>query len=67
MQIDDKELQEFITLYESEFGDKLAKLEASEVAGNLAELYTLLSEPLPEEQRTTATPGSDPAGPASHS
>lgn len=64
MQIDDKELQEFMALYEAEFGERLSKDDASEAAGNLAELYALLSEPLPEEHRPSVSPDSNPAYPA---
>ena len=65
MQIDDKELQEFMALYEAEFGEKLSENEAGEVAGNLAELYSLLAEPLSGEQRPVTTPMSSPDDPAS--
>lgn len=65
MQVSDEELQEFTALYESEFGEKLSKAEASEVAGNLAEFYSLLAEPLPGEKCPVTTPKSGPDDPAS--
>ena len=64
MQVSEEELQEFTALYEAEFGEKLSKSEASEIAGNLAELYSLLAEPLPDEKRSVNTPKSGPDDPA---
>ena len=62
MQISDEDLEEFMRLYTAEFGERLSKEEASEVAGRFVDLYTLLAEPLPSEQEGAAEPfAEDPA------
>ncbi len=65
MQISDEDLEEFTRLYAAEFGEKLSKAEASEIAGRFVDLYTLLAEPLPSEQEGAAMPQPhNPAPPA---
>ncbi len=49
MQLSGEDIDEFMDLYEKEFGERLLKDEASEVARNFAGLYELLAEPLPSE------------------
>ncbi len=55
MRISDEDLEEFKRIYAAEFGEELSQAEASEAASNLVDLYMLLSEPLPSEQKTSAT------------
>lgn len=49
MQVDNSDVQEFRTLYTAEFGEELSIKEATEIAGRVADLYTLLAESLPSE------------------
>lgn len=63
MLISDAELEEFKKRYKAAFGVELSQAEASEAAGNLAELYLFLSKPLPSEQEKSATPQEEELGP----
>jgi hypothetical protein len=47
--ISEEHLQEFMRIYEQEFGESLSHAEASEMAARLVDLYELLLEPLPSE------------------
>jgi hypothetical protein len=49
MQLGDKDLAEFIELYEAEFEEPLSHEEARDMVSRLLVLYELLSKPLPEE------------------
>lgn len=50
MKINDSDIQEFITIYQEEFGEELSFAEASEIAFRLFSLYTLLTGVLPGEK-----------------
>jgi hypothetical protein len=54
MQISDEDLAEFRLRYTQEFGEELSDAEASEMAARVTDLYSLLAESLPSEQRSTA-------------
>jgi hypothetical protein len=58
MKISDQMLDEFALLYEKEFGEKLARVEASEIASRVLTLYQLLARKLPCER-----PASGPTPP----
>ena len=45
----DKELDEFIAIYEEEFGEEISRKEASEMAFRLLTFYELLARKLPNE------------------
>jgi hypothetical protein len=49
MPISDRQLQEFIELYEQECGERLPREEARAMLSRLVELYVRLAEPLPGE------------------
>jgi hypothetical protein len=49
MPISDRQLQEFIDLYEQECGERLPPEEARAMLLRLVELYVRLAEPLPGE------------------
>jgi hypothetical protein len=51
MRITDDAVNEFIQLYEEEFGERLSGPEARELASNLCELYLILLSPTPSEQK----------------
>lgn len=51
MRINDSDLQEFIAIYQEEFGETLSLAEASEFAFRLVNLYTQLTKALPSEQK----------------
>lgn len=55
MQISDEILDEFILLYEEEFGETLGRPEASEVASRVLTLYELLARKLPSERPAPET------------
>ena len=55
MQISNDDLEEFKALYAAEFGKELSDEDASEFAGRVADLYTLLAETLPSEQERLPT------------
>lgn len=54
MKISDPDLQEFIAIYQEEFGEKLSLAEASEITFRLVSLYTQLTKALPSERRADA-------------
>lgn len=56
MLISDADIEEFRKRYKAAFGVELSQAEASEAAGNLAELYLFLSQPLPSEQGERTKP-----------
>lgn len=56
-QISDEELDEFIAIYEDEYGEKLDREDAREVARRLLTLVHLLARKLPHEH--TVTPRGD--------
>jgi hypothetical protein len=65
MQVSKEDLKEFRMLYAKEFGEELSDEEASEMAGRVAGLYSLLAEPLPSEQGSTAMRPYEETGPPS--
>ena len=64
MLISNEDLEDFKRRYEDAFGVKLSQAEASEAAGNLAELYLFLSQPLPSEQKKSTMPQGEDQRPA---
>lgn len=60
MPITPERLQEFRRLYEKEFGESISEDEAREIAPRLVELYMMLAQQLPSEQRA-ATPPEPPS------
>lgn len=62
MQVSDEDLKEFQALYAAEFGEELSDEEASEMAGRVTDLYSLLAEPLPSEVASTVTPPAEESG-----
>ena len=60
MNINNEDLQEFAKLYREAFGEYISEKDALEMASDLADLYTLLAEPLPSEQ---SNPMLHPEGP----
>jgi hypothetical protein len=50
MTFEDKDLNEFLTLYEEEFGERLSEQDASYMASRLVTLYEALARPLPSEK-----------------
>lgn len=56
MQISAVNLDEFITLYRTEFGKDLSQKEALEMAMGLIHLYSILYRPLPDEYGDRSTP-----------
>ena len=59
MQISDDALDEFITLYQAEFGKDISREDALEMAIRLLNLYQLIMRPLPHERSDRATPLSE--------
>lgn len=53
MRLSDTDLQEFIAIYQEEFGEILSLAEASEMAFRMVSLYTQLTKALPSEQHIT--------------
>lgn len=60
MKISATDLQEFIAIYQEEFGETLSLAEASEIAFRLVNLYTQLTKALPSEQKDVASGESSP-------
>ncbi len=58
MILSDEDIQEFCDLYEGEYGERLSKEEASEIAWRLVDLYVSLAEALPSEHPTPPKPQS---------
>lgn len=58
MPISAVDLDEFITLYRTEFGKDISPKEALEMATRLIHLYLILYRPLPDEYGDQATPPS---------
>lgn len=54
MKLSNTDLQEFIAIYQEEFGETLSLAEASEMAFRLVNLYTQLTKTLPSEQKDTS-------------
>jgi hypothetical protein len=50
MTFEDKDLEEFQTMYEEEFGEPISGQEASYIASRLVMLYEALARPLPSEK-----------------
>jgi hypothetical protein len=50
MTFEDKDLKEFLKLYEEEFGEPLPGQDASSMASRLVMLYEALARPLPSEK-----------------
>jgi len=50
MSFEDKDLKEFQTLYEQEFGEPISEQDASYMASRLVTLYEALARPLPSEK-----------------
>lgn len=48
MKVPDTAIEEFKELYEQEFGERISRAEAAEMASNVMLLYRLLSRTLPE-------------------
>jgi hypothetical protein len=53
MEVDDRDIQEFIRLWKEEFKETLSPKDARQCASQLLELYGVLASPLPEERRTS--------------
>jgi hypothetical protein len=51
MDLDDRDIQEFIQLWKEEFKETLSPAVARQCASQLLELYGVLASPLPEERR----------------
>jgi hypothetical protein len=54
MQLDETDIREFKELWEREFGETLSDETSREYASNLLTFFTVLAEPLPSEQGTSA-------------
>jgi len=64
MQSDDKELEEFMALYQTEFGKEISRQDALEMATRLINLYLTIYRPLPGERCGGAMrPSGDHRGP----
>ena len=50
MDLDDRDIQEFIQLWKGEFKEMLSPADARQCASQLLELYGVLASPLPEER-----------------
>jgi hypothetical protein len=50
MTFEDKDLKEFQTIYEEEFGEAISGQEVSYIASRLVTLYEALARPLPSEE-----------------
>lgn len=50
MQISDETIEEYIQIYEEDFGKKLSVAEAREIITRVVILYEVLYRPLPGEQ-----------------
>jgi hypothetical protein len=53
MELDDREIQEFIQLWKEEFNETLPPKDARQCASQLLELYGVLASPLPAEFRNS--------------
>ena len=53
MQISDEALNEFIAIYEAEFGEEISRKDANEMALSVLRLYELLARKLPNKSLTT--------------
>lgn len=62
MKFSDPDLQEFIAIYQEEFGDTLSLAEASEMAFRLVNLYMQLTKALPSEQKDASSGVALPSG-----
>jgi hypothetical protein len=51
MDLDDRDIQEFIQLWKEEFKEDFSPADARQCASQLLELYGILASPLPEELR----------------
>jgi hypothetical protein len=60
MQISEEMLEEFTQLYQQEFGERLNRSNASEIAFRVLTLYELLGKTLPSDR---PTPNSKLSGP----
>jgi hypothetical protein len=49
MDLDDKDIQEFMRLWQEEFKETISAADARHSASQLLELYAILARPLPEE------------------
>jgi hypothetical protein len=52
MKLTDADIDAFIDMYEEEYGERLSKAEASDMAHRFMALYELLARPLPDEERS---------------
>lgn len=62
MKFSDHDLQEFIAIYQEEFGETLSFAEASEMAFRLVNLYMQLTKALPSEQKDASSGVAIPSG-----
>jgi flagellin-specific chaperone FliS len=66
MKIADEDLDDFIAIYEKEFGSTLTRREAGDIAHRLLTLYELLLRKLPDEHTTPRAEVSDDSDPLGH-
>ncbi|MDP2655080.1 MAG: hypothetical protein Q8P17_00755 [bacterium] len=59
MKINDETLNEFMTLYRTEFGKDISQQDALEMATRLINLYLIIYRPLPGERGDKTTPPSE--------
>lgn len=57
MKVPDAAIDEFKQLYEQEFGERISRTEAAEMASNVLLLYRLLSRALPDRHVTQPRDG----------
>jgi hypothetical protein len=62
MKVPDAAIEEFKELYEQEFGERISRGEAAEMASNVLLLYRLLSRALPEHRVTQPDADHRPIG-----
>lgn len=58
MKISNTSLDEFIEIYQKEFGKEISREDALEMATRLINLYLIIYRPLPGERRDGVTPPS---------
>jgi hypothetical protein len=52
MDLDDRDIQEFIGMWTEEFKETLSPADARQCASQLLELYALLASPLPDRRES---------------
>lgn len=56
MQIGDEAFNEFMALYQAEFGKEISRKDALEMTTRLINLYLIIYRPLPSESNDGSTP-----------